>query len=101
MKIRNDFVTNSSSSSFIITNTSSESLSAEDVLHKLFDPIIEAAREEYFYLEPGESIVIECGDGVSDGLFENFIHGEFGTYSYAPYFNHNPDVKIELKESHH
>ena len=69
MKIRFDYVTNSSSSSFIISNNSNEVMTSEDVARKLFEEIIRDSRNR-FELKPGESIEYECGDSYSDGAFE-------------------------------
>lgn len=99
MKIRKDYVTNSSSSSFIISNNSNETLTSEDIIRKLFEEIIEDARDR-FILEPGESIEYECSDHLDDGAFECFIHDTFGSWGGSSVF-YNDDVSIKFYKSHH
>lgn len=99
MKKRVGFVTNSSSSSFIITNKTDEILTSEEVVLKLMKRILEDAKDR-FTLEPGESIEYECGDDCfSDGEFEYFIHNQVDGSSTSN-FNFE-DIGVELYESHH
>lgn len=98
MKKRSDYVTNSSSSSFIISNKTNESMTSKDVVEKVMEKVMQDA-EDRFTIEPGKSIVIECGDNRDDGAFENFIHEMFSLYH--PPFLESEDVQIQFHKSHH
>lgn len=111
MKFRQGFVTNSSSSSFIVLNKSNKILGNEDIARMMEDEFNdyknniwgnkEATFEEFvlssnghpFLLGPGESTIIECGDHYDDGLFENVIHLKDDIYK--------EDFSITFHESHH
>ena len=99
MKIRTDFVTNSSSSSFIITNKTDKRLTSEEVTLKLLEKIINDSKGR-FTIEPGKSIDIVCGDNNEDGPFENFIHNEAGCLWCKDYFT-SDEVEVILDESYH
>jgi len=100
MKYRKDFVTNSSSSSFILTNNSNETLSSEEFAEKLVGRIIRDAKG-LFELKPGESIELECEDHY-ENYFETYIHNECGGswFGSGNYYMDN-DISVEFKESHH
>lgn len=100
MKTRSDFVTNSSSSSFIITNKTDEYMTSKDVVLALMSKILEDA-DGRFELEPGERKTIICGDHYDvDGYFEAFIHNQAGSTWDGDLYE-NDLVTVEFDESYH
>lgn len=97
MKTRFDFVTNSSSSSFVIRNNTDHDMTSRDVAECIFSRLLETS-EGLFDVPAGGSIVFEADDGAE--AFERFIHNEYGHWSdFGRY--HDDDVEIKFHESHH
>ncbi len=112
MRLRMDFVTNSSSSSFIIINTSDRPINGLGIAFELkkefedysnwigyddcsFSDFVEGAKEAIKDdIMPGEALEIECEDfGVFDGTITNTV--DYNERKDYPMFS------IQYGEDHH
>lgn len=101
MKYRSDYVSNSSSSSFIIHNNTGEPMTAKEVAYHLVARILEDAKEEDFMIPPHDSITLECGDHPSeDGAFQTFIHNELGEWGLGERYG-DGYCAVKFVKSHH
>lgn len=93
MKVRQDFVTNSSSSSFTIINRTDKEMSALDIAISLLGSVFDAAEKNDMSLQPWESKKVTISDDIGDA-FESYIRTAFSAFGTGEYYS---DGKIELK----